>query len=129
MTGDTERHIQDLIRTSVLEVVRTDDDLERLLESGLLKSLDDVAEVTEHARKILRHACDECCKRRVKADGKETDCWGRKMHSVRDTPDPTRHCYIPVPHGFQKATIEVLKETGMFIRDVEFEDRDVAMVS
>ena len=65
MNGNTEKYIQDLIRTSVLEVVKTDEDFERLLGNGLLKSVEDVHHVTTRAAIILPHIFNERCKMRV----------------------------------------------------------------
>ena len=53
MTEDTEKYIQDLIRTSVLEVVKTDNDLQRMIDNELLKSVDKVHDVTARADVIL----------------------------------------------------------------------------
>ena len=38
MNDESEKFIQDLIRTSVMEIVKTDTDLPRLIENGLAKT-------------------------------------------------------------------------------------------
>ena len=114
MNGNTENYIQDLIHTSVLEIVKTDEDIEILLENGLLKSVHDVADVTAHAGIILPHICDERCKMRVNVGEGKRDFRCRKMHSVYDCPDTTCHNYVPIPHKYQKKFLEVLQEVGIY---------------
>ena len=103
-----------MIRTSVLETVKSNQDISRLIENGLLKSLDEIPDVAARAEKILKHRCDERCRIRVGSGNSEKDFQCRKMHSVKDSPDPTKHCYIPIQYKFQKTTKDVLKEIGIF---------------
>ena len=114
MNADSEKFIQDLIRTSVMEVLNTNEDVERLLENGLLKSVDDIPVIVDRADVILRHNCDERCKVRVgEGEGPENfRC--RKMNSVKDSPDPTCHNYIQFNHKYQESTLEVLEEIGIY---------------
>eukprot|EP00957_Ditylum_brightwellii_P113436 8648853-Ditylum_brightwellii.AAC.1 len=117
MTGNAEKYIQDLICTSVLEVVKTDEDLDRSIDNGLLNSVDDIADVADvvsHAGVILPHLCNERCKVRFNLGEKHDDYCCRKMHSVHDCPDPTCHNYVPIPHKYDKATLEFLEEIGMY---------------
>ena len=53
MNDDTENYIQYLIRTSMLNIVRTDDDVEQFLNNGLLKSVNEVAYFAALASIIL----------------------------------------------------------------------------
>mmetsp|Transcript_10982 Transcript_10982/g.23255 ORF Transcript_10982/g.23255 Transcript_10982/m.23255 type:complete len:323 (+) Transcript_10982:3908-4876(+) len=114
MTGDTQKYIQDLIRTSVLEVLKTDGDIQQMIDKGLLKSVDEVPEVTGRADIILKHIYDWRYKgRKGDKDGPENfRC--RKPHAVRDNPDLLEHSYVPIPYKFQEATMEVLEELGMY---------------
>jgi predicted GIY-YIG superfamily endonuclease len=114
MNGDAENFIQDLIRTSVMEIVRTEDDVERLLREGLLKSIDEINDVTALAGRILPHNCNARCKRRVGTGNSEADFECRKLHSVRDCPDTTRHNYVPIRYNFQQPMLEVLEDIGMY---------------
>ena len=45
MNNNTEQFIQDLICTSVIELIKTDYDVERLINNGLLKSIDNTPEI------------------------------------------------------------------------------------
>jgi len=71
MNGESEKFIQDLIRTSVMEIVKTDTDVPRLIENGLLKSIKDVKEITSLANTILVHKCNERCKIRIRPGNTE----------------------------------------------------------
>ena len=66
MNESTENYIQDLIRTFVFEVVKTNEDIPRLLDNGLLHSIEEeVQDIHQRANLILRHKCDERCLVRV----------------------------------------------------------------
>ena len=49
MNSESERFIQDLVRASVLEIVKTDSDLPKLLENELLNSVHEVKEIEDLA--------------------------------------------------------------------------------
>ena len=65
MNHESEQYIKDLIRTFVMEIVKTETDLPRLLKNGLLKSVKDVKDVTSLANTILVHRCNERCRIRI----------------------------------------------------------------
>ena len=115
MNENTQQFIQALIRTSVMEIVKSYSDIERLINEGLLKSIDDIPKIEKLADTILTHKCDEHCKMRVGPGDSEKYFRCRKLHNVRDTPDPTKHCLIPIGIKFQKTTLEVLEDIGIFI--------------
>ena len=55
-----------LIRTLVIEVVKSDVDVARLIKNFLLKSIEKFPEVTERANKILVNHCYERCLIRIR---------------------------------------------------------------
>ena len=55
MNGNAEQFIQDLIHTSVLETIKSNTDIERLIENGLLKLINDIPKIVECTEKILPH--------------------------------------------------------------------------
>ena len=115
MNGNTEKYIQDLIRTSSFDIIKSDEDLYRMLDNGVLKSVDEIVEINDRADKILRHNCNKRCKMRVSVGRGDKDFRCRKIHSVKDSPDPTRHNYVRIKHKYQKATLDILKEIGIYI--------------
>ena len=116
MNDSTEKYIQDLIRTSVFDIVKTNEDIERLLENGLLHIVpDEVHETHQRANVILRHICDERCKVRIGEGDDPSNFRCRKMNSVWDSPDTTCHNYLPFKHTFKLSTLEVLEKIGLYI--------------
>ena len=71
MTEEAIECVQDLLRTSVMEVVRTDE-INSLIDKGLMKSADDYEHITDLAAKFLPHRCNARCLRRIgPGDGPE----------------------------------------------------------
>ena len=126
MNGNTEKYIQDLIRTSSFDIIKSDEDLNRMLDNGVLKSVDEIVEINDRADKILRHNCNKRCKMRVSVGKGDKYFRCRKMHSVKDSPDPTRHNYVPIKHKYQKATLDILKEIGIYIPIEDISDFEIS---
>ncbi len=112
LSRDAEKSIVDLLQTSVMEIVRTDE-MQSLIDKGLLKSVDDVLRTTDLASKFLAHRCSARCLRRIgPGDGPENfRC--RKLHAVWDSPDPTRHQYIPLPVNLSEGCKSSLVACGL----------------
>ena len=75
----SDKYLQDLIRTSSMEIVTADEDVERLLANGLLKSIDEISDVIERADTILRHKCNPRCVMRI-GTGAGNDFFGVANH-------------------------------------------------
>ena len=65
MNSNTEKFIHDLICNSVLELIKTDVDVEELINIGLLKSIDNIPEINYWAENIIKLKCDEQFKMRI----------------------------------------------------------------
>ena len=115
LNENSEQYIQDLIRTSVLEIIKTDSDLPRLINNGMLRRIEDVAFYVELATKILVHICNERCKIKARdGDTKDTlEC--RKIHPVKGSRDPTKHTYTLIATRYQQTTIDILEDIGLVI--------------
>ena len=83
MNKNSVQYIQDLIRTSVLEIIKTDSDLPRLINDGMLRNIDNVTDVVELADNILVHKCNERCKIKAKDGDSEDTLKCRKIHPVK----------------------------------------------
>ena len=103
-----------MIRTKILEVVKTDDDLPRMIASGLLKSVDEASDITKLANTVLRHHCDERCKMRIGPGNAAKDFKCRKNHAVKNSPDPTKHNFVPIRYKFDQTTLDILRYIGMY---------------
>ena len=116
MNESTENYIQDLIRTSVFEVVKTNEDIPRLLDNGLLHSIEEeVQDIHQCANVILLHKCDERCLVRVGEGDDPSSFRCRKMNSVWDSPDTTCHNYLPFKLTYKSSTLEVLEQIGLYV--------------
>lgn len=88
-------YLNDLIAGHVLEVVPPEK-IHEWISKGLLSDEQDAARLTQLANIVLRHDCTPRCQKRVKSEGGEDDTKCRKLNSVRDTPDPTQDCFVPI---------------------------------
>ena len=75
-----------------------------------MKSIYNIPEINARAENILKHKCDKRCKMRIGPGNSEKYFQCRKLHAIRDIPDPTLHCYIPIKYQFQKTPLEVLED-------------------
>ena len=52
---------------------------------------------------------------RIRSTGdQEKDFKCRKIHPVKDSPDPTQHSYVEIKVNQDKATLDILKENDMY---------------
>eukprot|EP00957_Ditylum_brightwellii_P179647 13684773-Ditylum_brightwellii.AAC.1 len=74
-----------------MELVRTDDDLEQLINNGLLRSVDNIPQLMSLAKTLLTHKYDNRCLMRVGDGDRPENFKCCKLHLVKDSPDPTKH--------------------------------------
>ena len=112
LDAETERRLFDLIRSSVFEVIKPDD-IEPLINKGLLKSVDHAHEIVDKARRYLSHHCGPRCLIRIgPGDGPENfRC--KKIHPVRDSPNPTEHQFIQMKFPYSPGCIDALEKCGL----------------
>ena len=105
------QYFEDLIRTTGAEVIRVDE-IESLIERGMIKDFSEYEDIIEFT-KFLKHTCKPRCQMRIKpGDGPE--CFKcKKIHAVRDHPDPTQHAYIQIPVKLKQETLDMLVRIGM----------------
>lgn len=114
MDNEQVRHyINDLIAGDVMNVVPVEK-MEDWISRGLLSDRQDVEVLTNLANTILRHDCTPRCQKRVKSEGGEGDFKCRKLHSVRDTPDPTEDQWITMEHDWGGDVLELLEQIGIY---------------
>ena len=112
MTECQKEKVMDLIRASVIDIVRSDE-VEGLVESGILNEYSDVYELQELANSILSHKFGRRCVKLTGAgDGPENfQC--RKPNNLKISPDNTKHCYIPIAVKPSPECINKLVGIGM----------------
>ena len=84
MNQSEKEFVQDLIRASILDVVRPNE-VQRFIDEGIFECVDDVKEVYNNAEKFLPHRCNPRCLCRVGPD--KFKC--RKVNNLTATEDNT----------------------------------------
>ena len=113
INNDSQIYIYDLIRSSAMEIIKTDD-MERLLENGLLKKTGEVSHYTKLAETILSHKCNARCMMRIGPGNTAKDFKCRKIHPVWDNPDPTKHNFVPCGSALQDTTMKILSDISLY---------------
>ena len=110
----TNNQLNELISTNVLEINKHDQ-IDKLIEDGLLRCIDDIDDIVQDGWRKLKHNCNERCLIKISdGDGPENNrC--RKQHSVKGTPDPTSHQFIKIPCNLLDASNNILERVGIFI--------------
>ena len=108
LNDESQRYVHDLIRTSAMEIIKSDDDIERLLASGLLKEVDEVSQYSKLAETILSYKCDARCLMRIGPGDTPENFKCRKIHPVKDSPNSTKHNNVPIGNKLEDATIKIL---------------------
>ena len=82
LPSGVDNYLEDLCRTSVLEVIKTDE-IESLIRQGLVRDYSHYEEIVRDASKFLTHRCDPRCQRRVDHTGNpQKDLYaGNLIHS------------------------------------------------
>ena len=112
MPPNAEEILMDAIRGSPWDIAKPED-VETLINEGLVQHVDEIPEIAPLAETLLKHVHDSRCYRRTgDGDGEESlKC--RKMHSLHDTPDPTSHQHIEIPVHFQPEFNSLMERLGM----------------
>ena len=130
MSLEQKDKMSDLIRASVMEIVRSCD-VQDLINEGILNSFEDVYKLQDLAKKILAHKCNQRCLRHIgDGDGPENfKC--RKPDNFHISPDNTRNFFIPLPTKHSSECVETLVKIGMDDPIISFSNSlsDVAYVA
>ena len=104
--------INDLIRASVGDIVRVNE-VDRLIEEGIIESMNDLEGIQKDAETILRHRCSERCLRRI-SDGNGRDSFVcRKPNNFKMSTDNTRGILKPIKMQYTAECIERLATIGL----------------
>ena len=101
-----------MVRASIVDIIRGDE-VQNLIDEGILNEDSDVYGVQELAEEILRHKCNPRCLRRI-GDGEGPENFVcRKPNNLKISPDNTKHCHIPISGLYSPDLIKKLIEIGM----------------
>ena len=104
--------VNDLIRASIIDIVRSDE-VQSLIDEGILNEYDDVYTIQDLARGILAHKCNPRCMQ-CKGDGEVPENFKcRKPNNLKISPDNTQHCHIPLPINHSPECVEKLVAIGL----------------
>ena len=101
MSDDQMQKVQDLIRASVVDIIRSDE-VQSLIDEGILDEHNDVYTIQDLPSSILAHRCHPRCMSRVNTKEKPTDYKCRKVNYNKVSLDNTKHCYIPTKQSFSR---------------------------
>ena len=89
-------------------------DLEYLINENIIDSIDDIQQVEDDAKIILRHICSPRCLRRIGSSGSDQDFVCRKINNFESSPDNTRSCIIPLGSKHSSHVVEILQKMKLF---------------
>ena len=98
--------VLDRIRGSSFDLLRTEE-VDALIQEGLLSDHVEAESVREHARRVLTHRCSNRCQRRYGPAEDETRC--RVPHHGLLNPNPSQHTMRRVNIEHSEAAMEVLE--------------------
>ena len=109
-----KQFICDLQRNSVCDLVSTDE-IQGMIDDGLLRDEDDWKDVTATAAEILPHICDKRCKIRVAHTGDDNvDFKCKKKDAVLESLDPLTDDFVPVKINPSEACLDALQLCGLY---------------
>lgn len=123
---DLVQFVCDLQKNCVGDLV-ANDEIDGYIEKGLLADLRDYEYTRDCAFSILSHTCSSRrCLMRVDHTGDpEKDFICKKINPVKDSRDPSKDEFQPLPHYFSPEALRVLYETGHWELDDDEEDTGV----
>ena len=110
LTPSQKEFLEDLIRCSALEVVRSDE-IQHLIDEGIFKKKEDVDGVVADARKFLPHRCNRGCFYRTGPGEFDFRC--RKLNNCAISEDNTKHTFKPLPNEWSFECINRFIKMGL----------------
>ena len=112
MSGKQKDTLEELIRAYICDIVR-DEDLKKLSNEGIIKSIDDVRSIEKDAECFLPHKCSMRCLKRVAYRGNDNDYVCKKPNNNLLSEDPTRHTYMKLNNDYIYDVLERLRQIGI----------------
>lgn len=109
MTTKEAAFVKDLIRTSILDIIKPGDELKQALADGTFKNISEYREMQEDGERTLPHKCSQRCQFKVGPD--KTKC--KKWNNNKISPNPARDYYYPLPNELSRECNERLIKCGM----------------
>lgn len=98
--------MNDLIRASVIDTIRVDE-IDKLVEGGLMKSVHDLDDIVEDDEKILRYHCSPRC---LVMTSPGVFCC-RKLNNLEISSDNTKRVFKSLSNNYSSECLERLVKT------------------
>ena len=102
------------IRGSTIDLINTEE-LDLLLEEKILQSPLDLQKIKELAMKLLRHVCNERCKKRTGPNNNDVKC--RVTNNGIENPTPNFHHFKEFEVQYSQNCTQILMELGLMEYD------------
>lgn len=110
LSPEEEGFVEDLIRASILDIVRTEE-VESLINEGIFKSLEEYHKMIKYAMKFLPHRCHAGCLVRVGPGPSDFIC--KKVNNRLKSSDPTKHMFKESSSNWSQECIDRLVKIGL----------------
>jgi hypothetical protein len=108
LSEEEKNFIDDLIRASVCDVVRVDE-VDHMVEHGLLNSVVDLDEVVKDASTVLGHRCSLACL--VMVSPGVYKC--KKLNNLKVSHDNNKHTFKALPNQYSLECLDRLVQIGL----------------
>jgi len=108
LSDEEKLFLEDLIRASVIDIVRVDE-VDKMIDHGLMDSIVDLDSVIEDGKKILGHHCSPRC---LVMTSPGVFCC-RKLDNAKVSPDNTKHVFKPLPNNYSLECLNRLVKIGI----------------
>ena len=108
MNEEEKAFVNDLIRASIYDIVRSDE-VPKMIEEGIFNHPEDVHTIYQDAEKFLAHHCNDSCLVR-RPDG-SFRC--RKIDNVRASTDNTKHVFQPLANDYSVPCLRILEKLAL----------------
>ena len=107
LTEDDKQKLFDLIRNNVIDIIKPEE-IESVIDEGLIKHKDDVIEVQHDGLSYLLHRCNSRCL--VPDKSGKLICRATNYQSTKEN---TKHVLKKLPNNFSKPCLERLEKCGL----------------
>ena len=108
MNEEEKAFVNDLIRASIYDIVRSDE-VPKMIEEGIFNHLKDVHTIYQDVEKFLTHRCNDSCLVR-RPDG-SFRC--RKIDNVRASTDSTKYVFQPLANDYPVPRLQLFDKIGL----------------
>jgi hypothetical protein len=109
MSPEQLEKVDELIRGSYGDIIKLSD-VPGLIEENIITSIYDRDDIEEDAKRVLKHVCNERCKKRIGSSGTDDDFICRKLNNLHISPDHTKYSIISLGNKRSPLVIKCLEE-------------------